>query len=60
LKHNHGDGHQVGKPEPGRIDPVPLPCVSDDDNDKPADHKQYYESVKNEDQISERLVHGGL
>ena len=60
LKCNYGDGHEVRNPEPSCIDPLPAPCVAEQDKDQPADDEQDDGSMKNEDEISERLVHDGL
>ena len=60
LKRDHSDGHEVRSPEPSCIDPMPSLCVADHDKDQTADDEQDDGSMENEDQISERLVHGGL
>ena len=39
---------------------MPALCVTDHDEDQPADDEQDDGSMQNQDQISERLVHGGL
>ena len=58
LRRNNGDGHEVRGPKPDCIDPVPPIDVANHDHDQPADYKQDDGSMQNEDQISERLVHG--
>ena len=40
--------------------PLPGPCVAEQNKDQPADDEQDDGSMKNEDEISERLVHDGL
>ena len=60
LKRNHSNGHEVRNPEPSCVDPLPAPCIAEQYKDQPADDEQDDSSVKDEDEISERLVHDGL
>lgn len=58
LKYHDADGSDVKYPQRQRIDPRPVIQIAQDDCQQSTNHKQYDSKVGNQDDISQKLVHG--
>ena len=56
LGHDHGDGAQMGQPEPQPVDPAPAAKVARDHQHQAAHHEQHDRDMQREHGIGKQLI----